>query len=147
MMDYFRLAMNYAKRDEDGVVSKKSNSAFLEKRRQRFFRRLNAAAEQFDGATLKNGGIMTIETLGHAGGSMIPAITFYEVMPRSSREKVPLASVFVESMDDGEDGKILCQAICVWTDPEIRLSSTSPDKLMRALAKQFGSLLKWSADE
>ena len=146
MMDYFQLAMNYAKMKQEGMAIERHGSAFIEKRRQRFFRRLTAAAEQFDGAKLANDGIMTIETLGHSGANMLPAITFYEVMPRSSREKIPLASVFIESIEDSDEGKVICQAICMWTDPEIRLASTSPDKLMRSLAKQFGSLLKWSRD-
>lgn len=142
MMDYLKLAMDCARLGDEGVP--KREIGMLEKRQQRYSRRLYRWAMQFDGVTLKSGNRIVVERTECGGGA--PWVSVLEAVPGG--ERVPLAAMFVEVMGDGEETFLVCQALTSWGEmygiPQAatRLASFSPEKLMAQVARGLGSYLK-----
>lgn len=145
-MDYSKFALEEAKRIEDEKAREpvfNEDVSFLQKRRDRLYRRLAVSTADFNGLDLKSGKKMIIENSGSP--VMFPCIRFCEKMEYENR---PLVDIFIEIVDGiNNAGEVVCRAECLWTDPTTRISSGDPDSFMRSLATLIATILKVDRDE
>lgn len=139
-MNYVRIAQEEARKRSNEPTGRSDcteNDMFLQKRRERVYRRLIEATRDFNGLVLVSGRRLLVENSGSV--SVMPCIRFVEV---TDYENHPLINVFIEITDDGEQSDVQCHAECLWLEQSLRLISRSADNIMMHLARQLGTILK-----